>query len=149
MPKNYSTIQFFRCLAILSVFAFHLWPNIFPSGFLGVDIFFILSGFLMTKIFFKIPSHETFGLNLVLNFYYRRIKRIIPGYLITILFVVIFGRFVMLQTDFDFLKIDAFYAIFFVSNYQSVFKQRNYFDMVSVFYRVFYSKKLGRNKTPD
>ena len=71
-----------RALAVLSVILFHINPQYMPSGFLGVDIFFVISGFLITSIIYKEMAEGTFTFA---NFYNRRIKRILP-----VFFVVLF-----------------------------------------------------------
>lgn len=67
-----------RALAVISVILFHINPNYMPSGFLGVDIFFVISGFLITSIIYKEMAEGTFSFA---NFYNRRIKRILPVFL--------------------------------------------------------------------
>ncbi len=71
-----------RSLAVLSVFLYHLQPQLLPGGYLGVDIFFVISGYLITNILIRQNQQGTFSFS---NFYARRIKRIFPA-----LFVVIF-----------------------------------------------------------
>ncbi len=71
-----------RGLAVLAVVLFHINPNYMPSGFLGVDIFFVISGYLITSILYREMENGNFSF---LNFYNRRIKRILP-----IFFVVVF-----------------------------------------------------------
>ena len=71
-----------RALAVLSVILFHINPQYMPSGFLGVDIFFVISGFLITSIIYKEMAEGTFTFA---NFYNSRIKRILP-----VFFVVLF-----------------------------------------------------------
>ncbi len=73
-----------RALAILLVIIFHAYPKFLRGGFIGVDIFFVISGYLITSIIFKGLSENKFSL---LDFYSRRIKRIFPS-LITVLFFV-------------------------------------------------------------
>ncbi|CAI5447722.1 unnamed protein product [Caenorhabditis angaria] len=63
-------IQCIRAIAILAVLFFHLFPTIFENGFLGVDVFFVLSGYLMST---SKPIN-------ILDFYYRRVRRILPLY---------------------------------------------------------------------
>jgi peptidoglycan/LPS O-acetylase OafA/YrhL len=70
-----------RAVAVLSVFLFHLQPSLLPGGFLGVDVFFVISGYLITGIIVRENHLGTFSLT---NFYGRRVKRIFPA-----LFVVL------------------------------------------------------------
>jgi peptidoglycan/LPS O-acetylase OafA/YrhL len=76
-------IQAFRALAVLSVVVFHLWPNRLPGGFVGVDVFFVISGFLITQHLLRDIARNTFS---VVAFWARRIRRLLPASL-TVLFV--------------------------------------------------------------
>jgi peptidoglycan/LPS O-acetylase OafA/YrhL len=71
-----------RALAVLSVFIFHLHPGLLPGGFLGVDIFFVISGYLITGIIVRENSLRTFSFA---RFYARRIKRIFPALFVVLL----------------------------------------------------------------
>ncbi|CAS00638.1 Protein CBG27175 [Caenorhabditis briggsae] len=82
-------IQCLRGIAILLVFLFHLFPDTIVNGFLGVDIFFVISGFLMAKIITKTRITKA---NDFLLFYYKRFRRILPLY-----FLVIFGTVIMVH----------------------------------------------------
>ncbi|CAK4883231.1 unnamed protein product [Aphanomyces euteiches] len=64
-----------RMLAVVPVILFHAYPESFPSGFIGVDIFFVISGYLISSILFKETAKGTFT---YANFYSRRIRRIYP-----------------------------------------------------------------------
>lgn len=76
-------IQGLRALAVLAVITNHLFADFLPGGFLGVDIFFVLSGYLITGQVVELSSNGQFGRNL-LNFYARRIRRILPTALLVI-----------------------------------------------------------------
>uniref|UniRef100_A0A1I7SXP6 Acyl_transf_3 domain-containing protein n=1 Tax=Caenorhabditis tropicalis TaxID=1561998 RepID=A0A1I7SXP6_9PELO len=78
-----SDLQGLRGLAILSVLGFHFLPKTFPNGYLGVDQFFVLSGFLMSMLLRKPSNHSTVS-SFVLRFYQRRLKRIVPLYFLVI-----------------------------------------------------------------
>lgn len=71
-----------RAIAVLSVIVYHLSANMLPGGFLGVDIFFVLSGYLITSIIWREVSVGDFSL---VRFYDRRIRRLMPA-LLTVLF---------------------------------------------------------------
>ncbi|ECT2579209.1 acyltransferase, partial [Salmonella enterica subsp. enterica serovar Reading] len=64
-----------RAVAVLSVVIFHYFPSILPGGFVGVDIFFVISGYLITSIILKSASSNSFS---YVEFYKRRIIRIFP-----------------------------------------------------------------------
>jgi len=76
-------IQGLRALAVLAVITNHLFADILPGGFLGVDIFFVLSGYLITGQLLEFSAVGHLGRNL-LNFYARRIRRILPSALLVI-----------------------------------------------------------------
>lgn len=67
-----------RAVAVISVILFHIHANLLPGGFLGVDIFFVISGYLITGIIQRELAEQRFSL---LNFYQRRAKRILPAFL--------------------------------------------------------------------
>jgi peptidoglycan/LPS O-acetylase OafA/YrhL len=77
-----------RALAILPVLVFHSFPQWLPGGFIGVDIFFVISGYLITSIIFKAQQGGGFSL---LEFYSRRIKRIFPALILVLVFCLTAG----------------------------------------------------------
>lgn len=81
-----------RALAVLSVFIFHLHPGILPGGFLGVDIFFVISGYLITGIIVRENSLQTFSFA---RFYARRIKRIFPALFVVLLLSAIIATLLL------------------------------------------------------
>ncbi|VDL76332.1 unnamed protein product, partial [Nippostrongylus brasiliensis] len=76
-------LQGLRGVAILSVLGFHFFPKSFPNGFVGVDQFFVLSGFLMAMIL-----NSGSGSPNICDFYYRRLKRIVPMHGLIILLIL-------------------------------------------------------------
>jgi peptidoglycan/LPS O-acetylase OafA/YrhL len=70
-----------RAGAVLLVIGYHFFPSRFPGGYVGVDIFFVISGFLITGILLQDLEHKDFS---IARFYGRRIRRIFPA-LITVL----------------------------------------------------------------
>lgn len=79
-------IQCLRGLAIIFVLSFHLAPNLFVNGYLGVDIFFVISGFLMSK---NLTNLNLLDIHDFLKFYYKRFRRILPLYFLTVFIIVI------------------------------------------------------------
>ena len=71
-----------RALAVSVVVLFHYFPSLLPGGFVGVDIFFVISGYLMTSIIFRGLEEKTFTLT---NFYMARFRRIVPALLAMVL----------------------------------------------------------------
>ncbi|HAU7708661.1 TPA: acyltransferase, partial [Salmonella enterica subsp. enterica] len=77
-----------RAVAVLSVVIFHYFPSILPGGFVGVDIFFVISGYLITSIILKSASSNSFS---YVEFYKRRILRIFPALSIVLISCIIIG----------------------------------------------------------
>jgi peptidoglycan/LPS O-acetylase OafA/YrhL len=102
-----------RAVAVLSVLAFHYGAPI-RGGFIGVDVFFVISGFLITDLLAAEISAGTFSF---LGFYERRLRRILPA-LLTMLAVVLFaGKFVLAPGDYASLAMSTAAAAFGVSNF--------------------------------
>lgn len=106
-------IQGIRAIAVLFVFIFHLVLDTLPGGFIGVDIFFVISGFLVGGI---ILHKKELGDFKFLDFYLGRIKRIIPVFLLFLLFVSLIGGFVYLSSDISALRKNIIWAALFNSN---------------------------------
>jgi peptidoglycan/LPS O-acetylase OafA/YrhL len=97
-PTNYRPdIDGLRALAILLVVIFHAYPRFLRGGFIGVDIFFVISGYLITSIILKGINRGNFSL---LDFYGRRIKRIFPALLAVLLFCLLSGWFILLADEY-------------------------------------------------
>uniref|UniRef100_A0A183BU72 Acyl_transf_3 domain-containing protein n=1 Tax=Globodera pallida TaxID=36090 RepID=A0A183BU72_GLOPA len=128
-------IQGLRTVAIFGVIIYHIWPTHFPSGFLGVDIFFVISGHLMAGCLAKLFGNcalktDKAALNKLLQFYTRRIKRIVPIYIAIIYGTLSVSRTIMLDSDFQKARVDMYWALAFISNMQSVFENNDYFTEV-------------------
>lgn len=81
-----------RSLAVLSVFLFHLQPSLLPGGFLGVDVFFVISGYLITGIILRENHLNKFSF---LHFYARRVKRIFPALFVVLLLSALVATFLL------------------------------------------------------
>lgn len=77
-----------RAIAISLVVIFHAWPQIISGGFIGVDVFFVISGYLISSIIFKEISKNRFSF---ITFYFRRIRRLFPALIIVMLSVLGLG----------------------------------------------------------
>ena len=109
--KYYPQIDSLRAIAVLLVIFFHFKIPFFDNGFIGVDIFFTISGFLMTKI---IIEQQNFSFA---NFYKRRIFRLIPSLFTVILVTLIFGIFFLPPYYLNDLFYSAFFSVFASSNF--------------------------------
>ncbi|GMT07640.1 hypothetical protein PENTCL1PPCAC_29814, partial [Pristionchus entomophagus] len=110
-------IQGIRGLAIVSVLAFHLKGEQFQSGFVGVDIFFVLSGYLMSSILAK---ESQINMKVLSAFYTRRFKRIVPLYTLLILMLFILVPLLLFAKDVTKFLSDSTWAAFFATNIKSV-----------------------------
>lgn len=102
-----------RAIAVLAVVLFHFNPNWLPGGFAGVDVFFVISGFLMTSIIFNGIEKNTFNL---FKFYNARASRIIPVLAVMAVVLLIFGWFYLLPTDYRELGKQVEKSLIFTSN---------------------------------
>ncbi len=102
-----------RAIAVLSVVIFHLLPNAIPGGFTGVDVFFVISGFLITGIIYKELIEERFSIT---RFYERRAKRILPNLFLVIISSMIAAYTFLMPGELLAFANSAFYAGIFTSN---------------------------------
>jgi peptidoglycan/LPS O-acetylase OafA/YrhL len=115
-----------RAIAVMAVVLFHINPSWLPGGFTGVDIFLVISGYLITGNIIK-DANSSAGFS-YREFYRRRILRIVPVLLLVLLVALIVGQFIMLPMDFDSLNYSAVSAILSASNiYFSYFLDTSYF----------------------
>lgn len=80
-------IEGLRAVAVLAVLVFHIWPHLLPGGFIGVDVFFVISGFLITGILLK--DAERNGRISFAEFYARRIRRLMPAATLVLVFIIL------------------------------------------------------------
>lgn len=114
-----------RTIAVLSVFVFHLDHSILESGFIGVDIFFVLSGFLITSILLFDIDQGKFS---VARFYQRRIARIAPAFLLVLVTSLAAAYYVYSPQDFSRLGTSSIAAVLSVINL-TLLKQGGYFEI--------------------
>jgi peptidoglycan/LPS O-acetylase OafA/YrhL len=103
-----------RGLAVLTVLLFHLDPVKFPGGFVGVDIFFVLSGFLITGIIIKDLNNSLFAMR---SFFERRIRRILPALVTMEICLLVAGYFLFVPSDFRMLGKALIAQTLMVSNF--------------------------------
>ena len=102
-----------RAYAVILVVLFHFNVLGFSAGFLGVDIFFVISGYLMSKIIIEKLNENNFTF---FDFYLSRALRIIPALFFLILFITILGWFIFIPEDFKNFSKDVRYSLTFLSN---------------------------------
>ena len=116
-----------RAIAVIAVVLYHFGVKGFSGGFVGVDIFFVISGFLMTGIIFSKIETNKFSF---IDFYLARAKRIIPALAVLCLVLVVCGWFFLIPGDFRTLGKHAASSISFLSNF-IFWREAGYFDTSS------------------
>ena len=128
--KNLSSINLLRSIAILSVLLFHFFSGFFPFGYLGVDIFFIVSGFLVSQQISRQISSGAKGFNIVFEFWKKRLVRIFPSLLLTVFIAVlltfIYGNYKLLKQ----VSIETIASLQGILNFQ-LNKSSGYFEISS------------------
>ncbi len=123
-PEYRADIDGLRALAVLSVLGFHAFPNRMPGGFIGVDIFFVISGFLISTIIFGNLAQGTFSYK---DFYERRIKRIFPALILVLVACFGLGWHLLLTDEYRLLGSHTLAGNAFVSNFL-LWNESNYFN---------------------
>ena len=108
-----SDIDGLRAIAVMSVIAFHTGISALSGGYIGVDVFFVISGYLITTLIYKEIRADTFTFK---NFYKRRAARLLPALTLTLLIVLIFGFVFYSNKAFDILGKELFYSSFGAAN---------------------------------
>ena len=103
-----------RALAVTVVVAFHAFPAAVPGGYVGVDVFFVISGFLISRILFDETRNA--GRVDIIAFYRRRLRRIVPALALVLAAVLAFGWFTLLPEEYARLGRDAAGSAGFVAN---------------------------------
>jgi peptidoglycan/LPS O-acetylase OafA/YrhL len=116
-----------RAIAVMLVLNFHGFPTAMPGGFIGVDVFFVISGFLITGIIAREMEQQRFGL---LTFYARRVRRIFPALIVVLCLALVLGWLWMLPQAYAQLGSDAFASAAFFANV-ALLLQSGYFDVES------------------
>src|ERR1700737_4683827 len=114
-----------RAIAVILVVNFHAFPEAMPGGFCGGDIFFVISGFLITGILLRELDQKRFSL---LAFYNRRIRRIFPALIVVLCVTLVLGWLWMLPAAYAQLSSDVFASAAFFANI-ALLLQSGYFDI--------------------
>jgi peptidoglycan/LPS O-acetylase OafA/YrhL len=124
-PVEYrSDIDGLRAIAVLSVIAYHLASDMLPGGYLGVDIFFVISGFLITQILKRDLELKKFNLR---RFYERRVRRIAPALLLVLACSTLAASVLLLPTDLTNYARSLLATLGFVANVY-FWRDTNYFS---------------------
>jgi len=124
-PSRYRPdIDGLRAIAVSAVVLYHAFPTIFRGGFVGVDVFFVISGFLISGIIFSGLEAGEFSFA---TFYSRRVRRIFPALSLVLAFCLAYGFLVLLPSEFADLGRDIAAGAGFVSNLL-LWHEAGYFD---------------------
>lgn len=113
-----SDIQVLRALAIIAVVGYHMGIPGFYNGFFGVDIFFVLSGYLMAQVYTKGKTKQ---------FFIRRARRLLPAYFATIFFTLFIGFLLVVPSDFSQVHKQSLFSMGLIPNFY-FWSQDSYFS---------------------
>ena len=117
-----------RAIAVISVLLSHTFPSILPGGFVGVDIFFVISGFLITRLIFKDLQEKSFSIWL---FYQRRIRRIFPALCAVLMTCLVFGWVILTPAEYELFGTHLAASAGFVPNI-IFWREAGYFDKEAI-----------------
>ena len=123
--KYLPSIDSLRAIAVIAVIIYHIDANYLPGGFLGVDLFFVLSGYLISSLIRK--EYKSTGTVNLYNFYVRRARRLLPAvyFMITVVLIIItLFNGVLLKKSY----LDALFGYIYSSNWWYIFHKLDYFD---------------------
>jgi len=122
--KYRADVDGLRAVAVLAVVGFHAFPERMPGGFVGVDIFFVISGFLISSLLLHSLQERTFSFA---EFYARRIRRIFPALALTLVAVIAFGWLALGPEEYQQLGKHVVAGAGFVVNF-TLWAESGYFD---------------------
>lgn len=137
-PAYRKDIDGLRAVAVIVVIVFHM--GFLPNGFLGVDVFFVISGFLITGIIYPRIDRGEFSL---VWFYMRRTRRILPLALSVCLIALVIGCFTMLPDDLENLAQSVIATNFFGNNVLEYLKRLDYWGVVNEYKPLMHTWSLG------
>ncbi len=136
--KYRDDIDGLRAIAVIAVILFHI--GYLKNGFLGVDIFFVISGYLITNILY---TESVAGQFSMVNFYLRRVRRIIPLVLTFCLMSLLLGTLVMLPDDLENLAQSIIATLLFSNNILLCITTGNYWEVINEFKPLMHTWSLG------
>ncbi len=116
-----------RAISVTAVVGYHAFPGLLRGGFIGVDVFFVISGFLITGLILEGLQNGSFSL---VDFYYRRICRIFPALGLVLLVILILGAMILLDDEYEQLGWHSLGGVVFVVNFL-LLAEVGYFDIDS------------------
>ncbi len=128
-----------RGVAVLAVLGFHAFPETVTGGYVGVDVFFVISGFLITSIIARQLLHADFSFA---DFYWRRVRRLFPALILVLATTLALGWFLLLPNEFEQLGKHATAAAAFLANF-ALWRESGYFDTAAEFKPLLHLWSLG------
>src|SRR5262249_9006947 len=122
-----SEIDGLRGVAVLAVVAFHAFPAWASSGFIGVDIFFTISGYLISRIILADLANDRFSYR---HFYARRVRRIFPALALVLVATLLIGWLKLFPDEFESMGQQASGGAAFIANIV-LWRQASYFDQAT------------------
>jgi len=123
-PSYRADIDGLRALAVLAVIAFHAFPEWVSGGFIGVDVFFVISGFLITTLIEESLQQQSFSFR---TFYGSRVRRLFPALVVVLLACHVFGWFALLSNEYKALGKHIAASTAFIPNF-IFWSESGYFD---------------------
>jgi peptidoglycan/LPS O-acetylase OafA/YrhL len=118
-------IQALRAFAVAAVVVYHLWPSVLPGGFVGVDVFFVISGYLITSHLLRTPPRRPADL---VRFWAKRVLRLIPPVVIVVVAVLVGAFFFMSSGQWQRMSSEAVSSMFYVENWRLIADATDYLD---------------------
>ncbi|EJL9346338.1 acetyltransferase [Staphylococcus pseudintermedius] len=128
-PRYMPGLDGVRAVAVIAIIIYHLNPQWLSGGFLGVDTFFVISGYLITSLLLT-EYHNTGKIELM-SFWLRRVKRLIPAVLFLVMGVIVLSL-IFMPTEIQKVRADSIVAIFYVSNWWYIMQNVDYFEQFAV-----------------
>jgi len=132
-------IQGLRAIAVLCVVIFHINPTVLPGGYLGVDIFFVISGYLILGFIWRDLKQNKFT---IVRFYSKRIYRLAPALFATVLTTSVAAYFILLPNEGMTYVESLFSTLFYYSNFY-FYTQSDYFNSTMEFYPLLHTWSLS------
>lgn len=139
LKNNYiQYIDGLRAIAVTLVFIFHLSPDFLPGGFIGVDVFFVLSGYLISGIIIERYKNDRFYSNFIIG----RVRRLVPAYILVVAVTSVFAWFILLPNELTTFVKSLLAASTFTSNV-FFYLNSDYFAGSSEFYPLLHTWSLS------
>ncbi len=128
-PRYMPGLDGVRAVAVIAIIIYHLNPQWLSGGFLGVDTFFVISGYLITSLL--LTEYHNTGKFKLMSFWLRRVKRLIPAVLFLVMGVIVLSL-IFMPTEIQKVRADSIAAIFYVSNWWYIMQNVDYFEQFAV-----------------